>query len=230
MSKKILTIFLSLFLVGILSVSCSNKDKTGAGDTSTTKTIDPKHSGIWEYSSGDNVEIDINGNIYEYKNSSRGAKGEIIEANDPTYKVKIYNDDVTITFLSDAKSADVTTKNGKVTYTKTSQGIEQFNGNYVSTKTFNYQGSQLYFWVSVQSGLAAMTADPNNTTAPTFPPNNYFNVTGYNTDYSFSLNSDSVVGTFKFNSNGSSVTVRFTKNPDAPAEMLNKDIVCNIKQ
>ena len=28
MSKKILTIFLSLFLVGILSVSCSNADKT----------------------------------------------------------------------------------------------------------------------------------------------------------------------------------------------------------
>ena len=141
MNKKLLTIFLSLFLVVILSVSCSNKDKTG------------------------------------------------------------------------------------------SSGIEQYNGNsYVSTKTFNYQGSQLYFWVSVQSGLAAMTADPNNTTAPTFPPNNYFNVTGYNTDYSFSLNSDSVVGTFKFNSNGSSVTVRFTKNPDAPAEMLNKDIVCNIKQ
>ncbi|WP_367182059.1 hypothetical protein [Brachyspira sp.] len=28
MNKKLLTIFLSLFLVGILSVSCSNKDKT----------------------------------------------------------------------------------------------------------------------------------------------------------------------------------------------------------
>ena len=36
MSKKISTIFLSLFLIGILSVSCSNSDKTGAGDGSTT--------------------------------------------------------------------------------------------------------------------------------------------------------------------------------------------------
>lgn len=36
MNKKLLTIFLSLFLVGILSVSCSNADKTGAGDGSTT--------------------------------------------------------------------------------------------------------------------------------------------------------------------------------------------------
>ena len=38
MSKKILTIFLSLFLIGILSVSCSNADKTGAGET--TKGIE----------------------------------------------------------------------------------------------------------------------------------------------------------------------------------------------
>ena len=38
MSKKISTIFLTLFLVGVLSVSCSNEDKTGAGDT--TKGIE----------------------------------------------------------------------------------------------------------------------------------------------------------------------------------------------
>ena len=36
MNKKLLTIFLSLFLVGILSVSCSNADKTGAGDGNST--------------------------------------------------------------------------------------------------------------------------------------------------------------------------------------------------
>ena len=30
MNKKLLTIFLSLFLVGALSISCSNKDKTGS--------------------------------------------------------------------------------------------------------------------------------------------------------------------------------------------------------
>ncbi|KLI51991.1 hypothetical protein [Brachyspira hyodysenteriae] len=38
MSKKISTIFLTLFLVGVLSVSCSNKDTTGAGET--TKGIE----------------------------------------------------------------------------------------------------------------------------------------------------------------------------------------------
>ncbi|OEJ15279.1 hypothetical protein BFL38_13320 [Brachyspira hampsonii] len=229
MSKKISTIFLTLFLVGVLSVSCSNKDKT-APDTSTPKTIDPKYSGIWSSSNNpDAVEIDINGNIYEY-NSTRGNKGEVLEANDPNYKVKIYSREFTITF-SDVNNATVNIDGQEVKYTKTSKGIEQYNGNtYVSTKTFNYQGSQLYFWVSVASSLAAMTADLNNTTAPTFPQGNYFTVTGYGTDYSFSLNSDSVVGTFKFTPDGSSVTVRFTKNPDAPAEMLNTDIVCNKKQ
>ena len=145
MNKKLLTIFLSLFLVGIFSISCSNSDKTGS-------TIDD------------------------------------------------------------------------------SKGIEQYNGNsYVSTKTFNYKGSQLYFWVSVKDGKAAMNADPNNNTAPTFPLENYFTVTGSGIDYSFSLNSGLVVGTFKFASDGSSVTVRFTANQDAPAEMLNTDIVCNKK-
>lgn len=224
MNKKLLTIFLSLFLVGILSVSCSNKDKTGAGDTSTPKTIDPKHSGIWEYSSGDNVEIDINGNIYEYKNSSRGAKGEIIEANDPTYKVKIYNDDVTITFLSDAKSADVTTKNGKVTYTKTSQGIEQFNGNsYVSGDI----GGGNYLWVSIKNGKVGIMGANNNTSEPSYP--GYMNVTGYATDYNFYSSIGDAEGTLKFSSDGSSLTVRFTKNTNAP-EVENKDFICNIKK
>ncbi|MEI0566339.1 hypothetical protein [Brachyspira pulli] len=45
MSKKISTIFLSLFLVGILSVSCSNSDKTGAGET--TKGIEQYNNNFY---------------------------------------------------------------------------------------------------------------------------------------------------------------------------------------
>ena len=45
MSKKISTIFLSLFLIGILSVSCSNADKTGAGET--TKGIEQYNNNFY---------------------------------------------------------------------------------------------------------------------------------------------------------------------------------------
>ncbi|MEI0510533.1 hypothetical protein [Brachyspira intermedia] len=137
MNKKLLTIFLSLFLVGILSISCSNEDKTA-----------PK-------------------------------------------------------------------------------GIEQYNNNiYVSTETVDGSaagGSTTdYLWISVKDGQAGMNSANNNNTPPsTF---NYFPVTGSGTDYSFSIASDSIVGTFKFESDGSKVTVRFTKNPYLP---INKDIICN---
>ncbi|WP_300754020.1 hypothetical protein [uncultured Brachyspira sp.] len=40
MSKKISTIFLSLFLVGILSVSCSNESTTGTGSADPNRGIE----------------------------------------------------------------------------------------------------------------------------------------------------------------------------------------------
>ncbi|WP_297248927.1 hypothetical protein [uncultured Brachyspira sp.] len=133
MNKKLLTIFLSLFLVGILSISCSNEDKTA-----------PK-------------------------------------------------------------------------------GIEQYNGKtYVSESAIM---DSTYLWVSVKDGQVS-TLPSDNITPPDFDTA-YFAVTGSGTDYSFSLDSGSVVGTLKFSSDGSSVTLKYTANPDAPAEMLNKDIVCN---
>ncbi|MEI0701520.1 hypothetical protein [Brachyspira intermedia] len=236
MNKKLLTIFLSLFLVGILSVSCSNKDKTGAGDTSTPKTINTKYSGIWSLSyNPDAVEIDINGNIYEYQNSSRGTKGEIIEANDPTYKVKIYNDEVTIKF-TDENNATVTTKDGEALYTKTSKGIGEYdNKTYASEKGFDVpQLGTRYLWASVKDSKFAMNINDNNTYAPRFSSDSYFTVTGYGADYTFSTpdpqgTPDQVQGTLKFAPNGSSVTMRFTKNTVMPS-IVGQDIVCNIKQ
>ncbi|WP_304332364.1 hypothetical protein [Brachyspira innocens] len=143
MSKKISTIFLSLFLVGIFSISCSNEDKTA-----------PK-------------------------------------------------------------------------------GIEQYNGNtYVSTETYDVSSAMpnfktAYLWVSIKDGQVATFPNDNNTTAPDFT-GTYFTVTGSGTDYGFSINNNKVVGTLKFSD--TSVTLRYTANPDAPAEMLNTDIVCNIKK
>ena len=233
MSKKISTIFLSLFLVGILSVSCSNKDKTGAGDTSTPKTIDPKYFGIW--SSSDNpaaVEIDINGNIYEY-NSTRGNKGEVLESTDSTYKVKIYGSEITITF-KDVNNATVNI-NGQnnVTYTKTSQGIQQINGNsYVSAESFTVpQLGTGYLWVSVKDSEVAMGAGNDQTSEPQYE--GYFSVTGSGTDYSFSTDyygqPNAIEGTLKFASDGSTVTVNYSKNP-AMSSLEGKNIVCNIKK
>ena len=233
MNKKLLTIFLSLFLVGILSISCSNKDKTAPDtstpDTTTPKTIDPKYSGIWTSSyNPDAVEIDINGNIYEYQNSSRGTKGEIIEANGPTYKVKIYNDEVTIKF-TDENNATVTTKDREAPYTKTSKGIQQINGNsYVSESAI--MGS-LYLWVSVKDSKVGMSGGNDQTSEPQYQ--GYFSVTGSGTDYSFSTDyygqPNAIEGTLKFASDGSTVTVNYSKNP-AMSSIEGKNIVCNIKK
>ena len=238
MSKKISTIFLSLFLVGILSISCSNKDKT-APDTSTPstpKTIDPKYSGIWSSSvNPDAVEIDINGNIYEYKNSSRGAKGEIIEANDPSYKVKIYGKEIKITF-NNVNKATVNIDGQDITYTKTSKGIDQYNDNtYVSKDSFDASSvmpglTTAYLWVSIKDGKLATLPDNNNTTAPNFT-GMYMTgpITGSGTDYTFDAGDGKIKGTLKFSPDGSSVTVIYTENPDAPS-FENKDFICNIKK
>ncbi|WP_297206581.1 hypothetical protein [uncultured Brachyspira sp.] len=135
MNKKLLTIFLSLFLVGILSVSCSNKDKTG------------------------------------------------------------------------------------------SSGIEQFNGNsYVSASTIN--GSQVYLWVSIKDGTVGIYGYNSNTSEPSYP--GYMNVTGSGTDYNFYSGIGDAAGTLKFASDGSSVTVRFTKNTQAN-DIVGQNIVCNKK-
>ena len=150
MSKKISTIFLSLFLVGILSVSCSNADKTGAGETT--------------------------------------------------------------------------------------KGIEQYNGNtYVSTEPFDASSvipglTTAYLWVSIKDGKLATLPDNNNTTAPNFT-GMYMTgpITGSGTDYTFDAGDGKIKGTLKFSPDGSSVTVIYTENPDAPS-FENKDFICNKKQ
>ena len=114
------------------------------------------------------------------------------------------------------------------------KGIEQYNGNtYVSTKSYTVpQLGTGYLWISVQGSKFAMNVNDNNIDAPTFRTDSYFTVTVSGTDYSFSIpdskgNANSVVGTLKFSDN--SVTVKFTKNPEFPDNLLNIDIVCNKK-
>ncbi|WP_028330634.1 hypothetical protein [Brachyspira alvinipulli] len=109
-----------------------------------------------------------------------------------------------------------------------SSGIEQFNGNsYVSTSAV--MQSQ-YFWVSIKDSKVGMSAGSDQTSEPQYQ--GYFSVTGSGTDYSFSTDyygtPNAIKGTLKFASDGSSVTVRFTKNQGA-SDIVGQDIVCNKK-
>ena len=121
---------------------------------------------------------------------------------------------------------------------ETTKGIEQFNGNtYVSTETFDAikagSTTKVYLWVSVKDNKVGITNEANNKTlsGSYFPI--YMDVTGSSTDYSFSHHSyfyinGSAQGTLKFSSDGSSVTVNFTKNAAMPS-IEGQNIVCNKK-
>ena len=110
-----------------------------------------------------------------------------------------------------------------------SKGIEQFNNNnYVSESAI--MGS-LYLWVSVKDSKINMSGGNDQTSEPQYQ--GYFSVTGSGTDYSFSTDyygqPNAIEGTLKFASDGSTVTVNYSKNP-AMSSLEGKNIVCNIKK
>ena len=109
-------------------------------------------------------------------------------------------------------------------YTKTSQGIEQYNGNtYVSEAT----GDGSYIWISIKNGKVGIMGNKSNTSEPSYL--GYMNVTGSGTDYTFDSGDGTAAGTLKFTSDGSSVTGTFTKNETAPGT-VGQPVVCNKKQ
>ncbi|MEI0477429.1 hypothetical protein [Brachyspira pulli] len=84
MNKKLFSILFILFLAGILSVSCSNADKTGSGSK-----VDPKYAGNWYMEGGDNqvfIVIKDNGDIsFPYIESSMGGTLKKIEGSGSSY-------------------------------------------------------------------------------------------------------------------------------------------------
>ena len=60
MNKKLFSILSTLFLVGILFVSCSNKDKTGS---SSNAKVDVAYAGDWYEGEQLAMKIDSNGDI-----------------------------------------------------------------------------------------------------------------------------------------------------------------------
>lgn len=106
------------------------------------------------------------------------------------------------------------------------KGIEQYNGTYVSTSAAI---SGQYLWVSVKDSKVAIGSIPDQTSDPKYY--SYRGVTGSGTDYNFSFpdpneKPDQIQGTLKFSSDGSKVTVGFTKNTLIP-DVVNKEFICN---
>ncbi|MEI0559468.1 hypothetical protein [Brachyspira intermedia] len=91
MNKKLFSILFTLFLVGILSLSCSNKDKTGSDSSSNSNgKIDNIYAGDWY--TDDAVpyivmQIDANGNISFPTIEIQGATIKGIEGSGSSYTV-----------------------------------------------------------------------------------------------------------------------------------------------
>ncbi|MEI0605237.1 hypothetical protein R4K55_13560 [Brachyspira alvinipulli] len=102
MNKKLLTIFLSLFLVGILSVSCSNNDKTGS-------------SGIEQYNGNTYVSEATGDGSYIWisiKNGKVGIMGNKSNTSEPSYLgyMNVTGSGTDYKFWSDDRSTEGTLK------------------------------------------------------------------------------------------------------------------------
>lgn len=113
------------------------------------------------------------------------------------------------------------------------KGIEQFNGNTYVSENIGGSQSAVYVWVSVKDSKVAI--QPSQDTTEPVSKYKYIAVTGSGAGYTFTFDNgggDIVAGSLNFASDGSSVTVTFTKDPileqDKP-ELLNTPIKCNKK-
>ncbi|WP_304354742.1 hypothetical protein [Brachyspira innocens] len=87
MNKKLLSILFTLFLAGILSVSCSNADKTGSGETKPTG-IDSKYAGTWiggEGLAGQTIVINADGSAQNKDEGVNMPASSITKNSDTSY-------------------------------------------------------------------------------------------------------------------------------------------------
>ena len=126
MSKKIL--ILVLFLMSVLTISCSNKDKTGDGGTTQTPEGIAKYAGTWT-ATFDNgmttydIIIGTNG-IVIIKDTAGERKAENVQGSGNKYTMNVQHGStvdpsiVTITFESDNSGTIDDESFGKGTITK----------------------------------------------------------------------------------------------------------------
>ncbi len=118
MNKKLFFIF----LVGILSISCSNANKTGSDSSSNVK-VDAIYAGDW-YT--DDVlpelvmKVDANGNISFQDIEAQGAAIKGIEGSGSSYTVTYSGPDapdvlIKITFTSNSSCSIIITQNTQTT-------------------------------------------------------------------------------------------------------------------
>ena len=90
MSKKFLSLILVLFLVGILAVSCSNKDKTGDGGTTPQGIV--KYEGTWQLTDDAKlttiITISSNGAVTYRVETSTSVADSVADKRNETYEVK----------------------------------------------------------------------------------------------------------------------------------------------
>ncbi|MEI0612724.1 hypothetical protein [Brachyspira pilosicoli] len=125
MSKKFLSLISVLFLVSILAVSCSNKDKTGDGGT-TPQGI-AKHAGSWDFkedsSTGNGsgtITIKEDGSVNFTIAQKPYTTKDVADKGNETYEAKFVDEDpngeisstliLTLTFNSDNKTGSYEVK------------------------------------------------------------------------------------------------------------------------
>ena len=84
MNKKLFSILFILFLAGILSVSCSNKDKTGSGGN---VKIDTTYKGNWYIADSQYLFMTVkdDGDVSFPGIESQGATGKKVEGSGSSY-------------------------------------------------------------------------------------------------------------------------------------------------
>ena len=120
MNKRLFSILFTLFLVGVLSVSCSNADKTGSGETKPTGI--GKYAGTWTGGGdldGQTIVINADGSAKNQTQNVDMPASSITKNSDTSYTANYTfnpNTEVTvkgtmnIEFTTDT-SANVTGKN-----------------------------------------------------------------------------------------------------------------------
>ena len=140
MNKKLLSILFTLFLAGILSVSCSNADKTGSGETKPTG-IDSKYAGTWIGGgslAGQTIIINADGSAKNQTMNIDMPASSITKNSDTSYTANSMNIDMPASSITKNSDTSYTANYTLNTDEYTSKGI--MNIEFTSDTSANVKG------------------------------------------------------------------------------------------